>query len=138
MEGKGEPHLLEEGLRPREGKVLGHHHTAREQLCPQAHVTPRSVLPCLQHVEEGGTDGSRGGSLCPWGLGEEKGLRTVKRCGCVPPAGRGCQGGSRVVTAQLEPSRVSPAQGRRVGGRGAPREHGSLLARARLFLEAVA
>ena len=42
-----------------------------------------------------------------------------------------------MVTAQLKPSRVSPAQCRQVGGRGAPREQGSLLARTRLFLQAV-
>ena len=142
MEGKGEPHLLEEGLRPREGKVLGHRHTASEQLCPQACVTPRFMPPRLQHVEEGGYGRQQRWELQPLGcksegLREEKGLRTVKRCGCVPPAGRGCQGGSRVVTAQLKPSRVSPAQCRQVGGRGAPREQGSLRARARLFLQAV-
>lgn len=142
MEGKGEPNLLEEGMRPREGKGLGHRHTASEQLCPQVGVTPGFVPPRLQHVEEAG---------CVWqqrwepqplgckseGLGEEKGLRTVTRCGCVPPAGRGCQGGSGVVTAQLEPNRVSTAQCRQMGGRGAPHDQGSLQACARLFLEAV-
>ena len=95
VEGKGEPHLLEEGMRPREGKGLGHHHTASEQLCPQVGVTPGFVLPRLQHVEEAGCIRQQKWEPQPLGcksegLGEEKGLRTVMRCGCVPPAGRGC------------------------------------------------
>lgn len=31
MEGEGEPHLPEEGMRPREGRGLGHRHTASDQ-----------------------------------------------------------------------------------------------------------
>ena len=42
-----------------------------------------------------------------------------------------------MVTAQLEPNRVSTAQCRQMGGRGPPHDQGSLQARARLFLEVV-
>ena len=42
-----------------------------------------------------------------------------------------------MVTAQLEPNRVSTAQCRQMGGRGAPHDQGSLQSRSRLFLEVV-